>query len=651
MKILSLLRQSIFAKVSIATLLMLLIALAALFYYLTYNVVATNNESMKITAELTAQSVIDKVDRNFYERFGDVQAFAFNRLAVETAEKDSVAPRTQTFINTMTAYYVLYDLMMICDRNGKVLVVNTTNKLGEPIHSGNVMATNMANETWFNVCVSPQGPKGGAWFSDFMVNPLVAEIYGTDGYGMAFAAPIKNDAGEVIGVWYNYASWREVTEDIRIEAEHNLLKSHPESFIVLTKETGEVISAENKELMKATVEGDTVTVTALQFANESRALTSYNQGQAKSHGAYTFEGKGWKAYTFIPKSFVTWHVFFSGKSFPAVVASILIMLAISLFIYFFFKNNILKRLNRIRTIQEQLSKGELVNIETEERDDEIGKMMQSLSTLAVNIQHKAAFADEIAKGNLTANLSNINAGDILGNSLVNMRNQLHISIEAEKQRNWATEGLAQIGTLLRSSQSTTDLYNSIIQFVVRYVKANQGGLFLLEENNGERYLSLVASYAYNKKRFVTKTFDVGQGIIGQAIVEKGLIYMTDIPHDYVQITSGLGDANPRSIVVIPLKTNEDVLGAIEIASFSTFSKYELEFLEKLAEDIASSIGSVTNNERTREMVQQLQQQTEEMKSQEEEMRQNMEELSATQEEMMRKEQEYIARIRMLENKS
>jgi hypothetical protein len=645
MSVFTSLRQSAFTRISIITVLLLIALLASLFYYLTYNEVAANNQAMEITAELTAQSVVDKVDRNFYERFGDVQAFAYNRLAVQTAENDSLVEGTQEFINTMTSYYVLYDLMMIVGRNGTVLAVNTKDKNGNGIASSFLVGQNFANANWFHACTSGEGPQGGAWFSDFMKDETVARIYQTTGSGMAYAAPIRDSNGGVIGVWYNYASWKEVTEGIREEAEQNLLKDHPGAFTLLTKHSGEVISARDEKLLGVIVHSDSTGIKKLEGVD----LSKFSIGRGKSHGAYTYAGKQWKAFTLIPSTAVSWSIFFSPKNLTAVLALLFAMSAIGLFVFRFFNKNIVKRLNSMKHIQQKLSEGEFVPIHSRDvTKDEIGQMMQSLVNLTSSLQSKAAFADEIAKGNLKAHLENIDPDDVLGNSLLNMRTQLELNIESEKRRNWATEGLAQIGTILRSYKSIDELYSNVIGFVVKYMNANQGAMFLLDEDSGDQDLIMVSCYAYDKKKYIDKKVNIGQGLIGQAVVEKNTIYITEIPADYIHITSGLGEATPRSVIILPLKTNDQVLGAIEIASFEKFEKHEIEFLEKLTETIAGSIGSIRINERTREMVSQLQEQTEQMRSQEEEMRQNMEELSATQEEMIRKEQEYISRIRSLE---
>ncbi|MBD0258732.1 MAG: cache domain-containing protein, partial [Cytophagales bacterium] len=235
--------ENVFARIGVVTLASTLVLVCSLFYYLAFRVVDADNNAKAITVRLTSQAVVDKIDRNFYERFGDVQAFAYNQLARQTLDSGAATPAVQQFVNTMTAYYVLYDLMMICDLRGKVLVTNTTDKAGDPIDPSPVLARTYAHTEWFKACTTGSGPEGGAWYSDFMTNREVARLYGSDGYGMGFAAPIRDDNGKLLGVWYNFASWREVTQAIRAEAEAQLRKTDPDAHILLTKAAGRLIDA------------------------------------------------------------------------------------------------------------------------------------------------------------------------------------------------------------------------------------------------------------------------------------------------------------------------------------------------------------------------------------------------------------------------
>jgi GAF domain-containing protein len=262
----------------------------------------------------------------------------------------------------------------------------------------------------------------------------------------------------------------------------------------------------------------------------------------------------------------------------------------------------------------------------------------------------SSIIDAISAGNYNVDLGKADAQDNLTATLLTMRDRLKENAEIERQRNWATSGLAQIGDILRANSiSATELYDNIIRFVVKYTKSTQGGLFLLHEEEGKpKTLDLMACYAYERKKFIKKKIEIGEGLVGQCFLEGEHILLLKVPEEYLVITSGLGGANPSALLLVPLKINGKIYGVLEIASFQNYNAYEIELAEKLGESIASTISTVRINESTRVLLATTQQQAEEMKSQEEEMRQNLEELSATQEEMGRKEKEYIDKINILE---
>jgi transcriptional regulator with GAF, ATPase, and Fis domain len=142
-------------------------------------------------------------------------------------------------------------------------------------------------------------------------------------------------------------------------------------------------------------------------------------------------------------------------------------------------------------------------------------------------------------------------------------------------------------------------------------------------------MSMKACYAWDKKKFLNHKIHKGEGLAGQSWQEGDLIYLTEVPQNYIRITSGLGDANPTSVLIVPLKVKRQIFGVVEIASFGQFQDFEIEFVQKIAESIASTISSVKINARTQRLLEESQEMTEQMRAQEEEMRQNMEELQAT----------------------
>jgi methyl-accepting chemotaxis protein len=334
----------------------------------------------------------------------------------------------------------------------------------------------------------------------------------------------------------------------------------------------------------------------------------------------------------------------NAQTFVYVTSILLIILA--LVISFFTIRSQVAPINYIKEILISMGKGILPVEKIKEGKDEIGEISKALNSLVKGLKDISNFSIEIGKGNFNSEFKPLSDNDILGNSLIKMREELsNAVIEEDKrkkeddQRNWATQGIAKFSEILRQNNNNlNDLSNNIISNIVNYLGANQGGMFIVNDSTLDGiFLEMTGCYAYNRQKFLEKVFNPGEGLIGRCYQERATIYLTDIPKDYIKITSGMGEDNPTCLVIVPLLYNDVVFGVMEIASFINFEQYQIEFVEKIATSIASTISVVKINIQTTKLLEQSRQQAEEMASQEEEMRQNMEELRATQEESARKE--------------
>ncbi len=235
----------------------------------------------------------------------------------------------------------------------------------------------------------------------------------------------------------------------------------------------------------------------------------------------------------------------------------------------------------------------------------------------------------------------------LNESLKDKRDQALKRSKEDKIRNWSTEGVTKFGEILRRDNHDLDkLAYNVIKNLTNYIDAVQGGFYLLQDNEEEDpYFELITFYAYGRKKYADQKLPINKGIIGTSSLEKKTIYMTDLPDSYVNVTSGLGKSNPRSILVSPLRSNGQVYGVFEIASLHQMAPEVISFVEEIAENTAATLATVKMNMKTAQLLEESKEQALALSSQEEEMRQNMEELQATQEEAGRQAKQFV----MLEN--
>lgn len=230
------------------------------------------------------------------------------------------------------------------------------------------------------------------------------------------------------------------------------------------------------------------------------------------------------------------------------------------------------------------------------------------------------------------------ARNTLVKSLAVTQYRLYENIEQEKLESWANKGLTQFIELLRNDyENLSSLADSLLAKFVEYMQANQGGFFVVqdendnylqydfndEKNQTSKYLNLVASYAFHRKKFLTKRMELDEGLIGRVFQEKHLLYLDEIPSDYLRFTSGLGDAPPKYLLILPLKLQQKIEGVIEIASFSPIPKYKIEFAERVCEIIVNTIISNKNNQRIKSTLETAKKKEQMLKNQEKELMQQI----------------------------
>lgn len=342
-----------------------------------------------------------------------------------------------------------------------------------------------------------------------------------------------------------------------------------------------------------------------------------------------------------------------------IIIGFLGVILLAFFIFYSSKRYVINPISVVTNTLERLSKGHVDNdmIYANTNTDEIGVMVNHLNKTIEGLTEKTKFAEEIGSGNYSAQLNLLSDEDVLGKSLIEMGVNLRTAQEEEQKRKiedqkrqWINEGLAKFGDILRQDNDKIEaLSANIIRNLIAYLNANQGGLFIYNDDDPSNpFFDLLAAYAYNRQKFITKHIQVGEGLIGTCALEKQTIHLTNIPEDYISISSGLGEAKPRTLLIVPLKIEGNVLGIVELASFTKFEDFHVDFVEKVAQSIAQTLTSVRTNIRTAELLERTQQQAEEMKAQEEEVRQNLEELATIKEELEKRNDEFYENQKNLE---
>jgi len=251
------------------------------------------------------------------------------------------------------------------------------------------------------------------------------------------------------------------------------------------------------------------------------------------------------------------------------------------------------------------------------------------NNLTVQVRSIAEVATAVTRGDLSRQITVQAQGelDALKNNINQMIANLKGTTEANAEQDWLKTNLAKFSRMMQGQKDLDTVARLIMSELTPLVQARQGGFFIMQQENGSGgALRLIASYAYKERKHLTNLWHLGEGLVGQAALEKKPILLTNVPPDYIQITSGLGEAPPRNIIVLPILFEGEVKAVVELASFLPFSQIHQTFLDQLQESIGVVLNMIAANMRTEELLQQSQKLTQELQSQSEELKRQQDEL-------------------------
>ena len=264
--------------------------------------------------------------------------------------------------------------------------------------------------------------------------------------------------------------------------------------------------------------------------------------------------------------------------------------------------------------------------------DSVNAMANSLTAQVRNI---ADVATAVTKGDLTRQITVEAQGELdeLKSNINQMIGNLKETTERNQEQDWLKTNLAKFSRMMQGQKDLESVSRLIMSELTPLVSAHHGAFFITDQDAGVPILRLIASYAYRARKHVGNRFAIGEGLVGQAALEKKPILLQNVPDDYIQITSGLGEAPPRNIIVLPILFEGEVKAVIELASFLSFSQIHQTFLDQLAESIGVVLNMIGASMRTEELLEQSQQLTQELQSQSKELQSQQDELKRSNSEL------------------
>jgi len=345
-----------------------------------------------------------------------------------------------------------------------------------------------------------------------------------------------------------------------------------------------------------------------------------------------------------------------------ILASIIlggVLLSFIVFILFkFFLTKLIKPINQVHKQLEKLEKGEVYEQEIIiDENEELYDTNQKIDSIRDTFNLIYKINQKLIVEDYSEKLIPKSKKDILRTSINSLIDKLSSEKiketgkkETEKKSNWVKQGLAIMNESIRiSSGSITDLSDVIVSTLAKYMDAMLCGFFMYQKIDGEEFLESVSTYAYNLKKSFKRKINFNEGLIGTCAIERKVIYINKIPNNYIEVSSGLGESSPVSIIILPVEFENEFLGVLEIAFFRELVDYEKEFAQAVIKNIASAIKTVKINLITIELLEKSQKQTEELAVKEQELTHNLEQQKTIQHQYQQRETELNSILNAVNN--
>jgi HAMP domain-containing protein/CheY-like chemotaxis protein/signal transduction histidine kinase len=273
-------------------------------------------------------------------------------------------------------------------------------------------------------------------------------------------------------------------------------------------------------------------------------------------------------------------------------------------------------------------------------------LTDNVNGLAANLTNQvraiAEVSTAVTKGDLTRSITVEAQGEVA--ALKDNINEMILNLKDTTQKNteqdWLKTNLARFTRMLQGQRDMKTVAQMVLSELAPLVEAQQGVFYVNSSDNGQPVMKLLGGYAYSKRKNLANEFLPGEGLVGQCTLEKERILVTNVPSNYVHVNSGLGEAAPNNIVVLPVLFEGEAKAVIELSTFRTFSDTHLTFLDQLTESIGIVLNTIEANTRTEDLLLQSQSLAAELQSQQDELKKTNEQLEQ-QAESLRESEELL----------